>query len=201
MDQFERTSTSSSLSDDLDVCWICLEAATASKPLQQVCKCPRKVHEACLARWQLHSAGKSEERLCRFCNSELQDWRPVMTQTTGSKLVTPYMRVSFNGRTHKVQVKPGVEGAKEFEYEIRRLLQLPDDQEFDVIFHCRAPGTGDKLQLQGLNAFDAAVHCASLSSKSTASQASSSRKQQKKVGILGKLMQRIICSPSSSSAA
>lgn len=65
-----------------------------------------------------------------------------MTQTTGSKLVTPYMRVSFNGRTHKVQVKPGVEGAKEFEYEIRRLLQLPDDQEFDVIFHCRAPGTG-----------------------------------------------------------
>jgi hypothetical protein len=85
---------------------------------------------------------RSEETKCRFCQADLRDWKPVMTKATGAKLVTPYMRVSFNGRTHKVQVKPGVEGAKEFETQIRRLLQLPEDQEFDVIFHCRAPGTG-----------------------------------------------------------
>jgi len=103
------------------------------------------------------------------------------------------MRVSFNGRTHKVQVKPGQDGAKEFENQIRRLLQLPEDQEFDVIFHCRAPGTGDKLQLQGLCAFDAAVHCASLSSKPTASQQSAiNSKQQAKPGLLGKLINRFL---------
>jgi hypothetical protein len=96
----------------------------------------------------------------------------------GNKVSTPYMRVSFNGRTHKVQVKPGSEGAKAFENEIRKMLQLPEEQEFDVIFHCRAPGTGDKLQLQGLCAFDAAVHCASMTSWPTASQQSIVQKQQ-----------------------
>ena len=108
---------------------------------------------------------RSEERVCRFCHTELRDWKPVMTRAAGAKVVTPYMRVSFNGRTYKVQVQPGPEGAAAFERQIRSLLQLPEGLEFDVIFHCRAPGTGDKLQLQGLNAFDAAVHCASLSNK------------------------------------
>jgi hypothetical protein len=52
------------------------------------------------------------------------------------------MRVSFNGKTYKVQVQPGPEGAAAFERQIRSLLQLPETIEFDVIFHCRAPGTG-----------------------------------------------------------
>ncbi len=45
-----------------------------------------------------------------------------------------------------MQVKPGPEGAAEFSQQIRKLLQLPEDQEFDVIFHCRAPGTGGHIQ-------------------------------------------------------
>lgn len=151
--------------DQEDVCWICLDPAGVQGPLEQPCACPRSVHALCLARWQLHSAGREEERVCRFCHTELRDWKPVMTQATGAKVVTPYMRVSFNGKTYKVQVQPGPEGAAAFERQIRSLLQLPEGLEFDVIFHCRAPGTGDKLQLQGLNAFDAAVHCASLSNK------------------------------------
>ncbi|KAI8474321.1 MAG: hypothetical protein J3K34DRAFT_366279 [Monoraphidium minutum] len=148
-----------------DACWICLDPAGAHGPLERPCACPRSVHAMCLARWQLHSAGRDEERVCRFCHTELRDWKPVMTEVAGAKVVTPYMRVSFNGKTYKVRVQPGPEGAAEFERQIRGLLQLPDTVEFDVIFHCRAPGTGDKLQLQGLNAFDAAVHCASLSNK------------------------------------
>eukprot|EP00879_Flechtneria_rotunda_P004826 GHRR01005099.1.p3 GENE.GHRR01005099.1~~GHRR01005099.1.p3 ORF type:complete len:131 (+),score=39.63 GHRR01005099.1:428-820(+) len=113
--------------------------------------------------------------------------------TTGAKVVTPFMRVSFNGKTHKVQVTPGEDGAKEFEQQIRKMLQLPEDQEFDVIFHCRAPGTGDKLQLQGLCAFDAAVHCASMSSLPTASQqsAADAAKQQRKASWLRSLLQRV----------
>lgn len=146
-----------------DVCWICLEAETEGNPLKQVCGCPRRVHHPCMARWQLHSAGKKEEQKCRFCEQQLPDWRPAMTPQA-CKPVTPYMRVSFGGKTYKVAVAPGAEGAKQFEVEIRKLLKLPESQEFDVIFHCKAPGSGDKLQLQGLGAFDAAVHCASVSS-------------------------------------
>jgi hypothetical protein len=166
-----------------------------------------------------------EERHCRFCKQQLPDWKNTLQN--GSKQVTPYMRVSFNGKTHKVAVKPGQDGQKEFAHAIRKLLALPEDQEFDVsasgaasrgggghgtklaaaaaaanpcrlprararsrprcpadtcchslprptppssqvIFHCRAPGSGDKLQLQGLCAFDAAVHCASMTSSTSA---------------------------------
>lgn len=160
--------------DQDDVCWICLDPAGPFGQLERPCACPRSVHAMCLARWQLHSAGRDEERTCRFCHTELRDWKPVMTEATGAKVVTPYMRVSFNGKTYKVQVQPGPEGAAAFERQIRSLLQLPEGLEFDVIFHCRAPGTGDKLQLQGLNAFDAAVHCASLSNKSSSTSSSSS---------------------------
>ncbi|GBF96175.1 hypothetical protein Rsub_08923 [Raphidocelis subcapitata] len=166
--------------DSEDVCWICLDPAGAHGPLERPCSCPRSVHAMCLARWQLHSAGRDEERTCRFCHSELRDWKPVMTEATGARVVTPYMRVSFNGKTYKVQVQPGPEGAVAFEKQIRSLLQLPEGLEFDVIFHCRAPGTGDKLQLQGLNAFDAAVHCASLSNKPGSSGATGERKAAKK---------------------
>jgi hypothetical protein len=72
----------------------------------------------------------SEERHCRFCNESLPDWKEKMH--AGSKQSTPYMRVSFNGRTHKVPVKPGEQGQKEFSVAIRKLLNLPEEQEFDV---------------------------------------------------------------------
>lgn len=38
-------------------CWICLSDA-GDGPLVQPCACPRFTHQACLARWQLVSAGK-----------------------------------------------------------------------------------------------------------------------------------------------
>ena len=43
------------------------------------CACPRPVHAACLARWQLHSAGTPEETSCRFCQGQLPDWKGVLT--------------------------------------------------------------------------------------------------------------------------
>jgi hypothetical protein len=190
--------------------------------------------------------------VCRFCHTELRDWKPVMTEAAGAKVVTPYMRVSFNGKTYKVQVQPGPEGAAAFEKQIRSLLQLPEGLEFDVIFHCRAPGTGeaagvgaagrgagcwgrgtagagqrlrrgrggsaaplvwlwlmphpaplphppstgDKLQLQGLNAFDAAVHCASLSNKQGGAAGGGGDKKgagKKAPGPFGRLLAALGC--------
>ena len=50
-----------------ECCWICLsEEGELSSP----CRCPRKVHMECLARWQLQQAGRSEEQTCRFCYGE-----------------------------------------------------------------------------------------------------------------------------------
>jgi hypothetical protein len=49
-------------------CWICLDDASedGSRQLLSPCKCPRKVHPQCLARWQLQQAGRHEERFCRW---------------------------------------------------------------------------------------------------------------------------------------
>jgi hypothetical protein len=42
-----------------EVCWICLEGSSeAAGPLMTPCKCvSRPLHQKCLARWQLQSAG------------------------------------------------------------------------------------------------------------------------------------------------
>jgi E3 ubiquitin-protein ligase DOA10 len=44
--------------DNERCCWICLGDDEAESPLVQPCSCPRFTHRACLAHWQLVSAGK-----------------------------------------------------------------------------------------------------------------------------------------------
>lgn len=63
-----------------------------------------------------------------------------------------------------MQVKPGEEGRREFELEVKRLMGYADDAhlEFDVIFECRAPHTGEAITLPGFGAYDAATHCAAV---------------------------------------
>jgi len=39
-------------------CWVCLAPDDQAQPLVQPCRCPRPVHQACLARWQLQSVGR-----------------------------------------------------------------------------------------------------------------------------------------------
>lgn len=41
-----------------EACWICLEQASSKETLTRPCSCPRWCHRRCLARWQLHSAGR-----------------------------------------------------------------------------------------------------------------------------------------------
>ena len=59
-DQSDKQSSdrdSDSGDDNKDVCWICLEEEKSDHCLVAPCKCPRKAHSKCLARWQLQSAG------------------------------------------------------------------------------------------------------------------------------------------------
>lgn len=169
------------------MCWICLDGSATNEMLVAPCSCPRVAHPSCLARWQLQSAGKSEELHCRFCNKHLPDWRHVMTPQN-SKQVTPYMRVSYGGKNYKLKVNPGPDGLQQFENEVRKLLKLPTGQDFEVIFHCRAPGSGDVLQLHGLNAYDAAVHCASVTAGSGAVQRKNLTLKQRASSLVSKVM-------------
>ena len=77
------------------------------------------------------------------------------------------MNVNFDGRTYSFEVKPGPDGYKLFTEAIRRAFSLPDDSELNITFTCDEPTTvpdaGSLLTLQGAGAYDAAVHCASVS--------------------------------------
>lgn len=122
-------------------------------------------HVRCLARWQLQSAGTKRERFCEFCSSQLPDWKSVLTPKCGAN-APAVMNVNFDGRTYSFEVKPGPEGYRLFTEAIRRAFNLPEDSELNITFTCdepTVPELGNLLTLQGPGAYDAAVHCASVS--------------------------------------
>eukprot|EP00210_Caulerpa_lentillifera_P006476 g6188.t1 len=152
-----------------EICWICLESSRPENPLLSPCRCPRKVHESCLARWQLQQAGKDEEQFCRFCLESLPDWRPRLTPGCLRENLCkarPTMMVTFRKKICYVPVSPGPDGLEDFTRSIKQHFGLKDDANINVSFGCREPLTGSYLKLEGHGAFDAAVHCASISAAS-----------------------------------
>lgn len=147
--------------EDQNVCWICLEGSSAGELLSP-CKCPsRFVHRHCLARWQLHSAGRDEERSCRFCHQVLPDWKPALTPQD-LQPASSVMSVKYRGVTHYITYTPGPDSTKHFMAELARLgIQMATPK--NITFLCRAPDTGSELSLKGMEAFDAAAYCASIS--------------------------------------
>jgi hypothetical protein len=142
---------------------------------------------------------------------------------------TPVMAIFFEGQVHRIKVYPGPEGKARFQQQIRELVHLGEDEDFEVRtsrvcvsvvrcvvvvvvvlllllprtlpaspaavkrqlsavpgeslqthastthsrplpptappqveFECRAPGSEAVLHLDGMDAFDAATHCAAL---------------------------------------
>ncbi|KAI8471650.1 MAG: hypothetical protein J3K34DRAFT_227780 [Monoraphidium minutum] len=152
---------------DAEQCWICLDDAAEDGSMQLLspCKCPRKVHPQCLARWQLQQAGRHEEKQCRFCNTTLADWKANLTPKDLAPEVSkvqPIMVVYFEGQIHRIPVKQGPDGLQEFQSTIRDLFRLPEDVDISLTFGCKEPMSGQHLKLEGVGAFDAAVHCASV---------------------------------------
>ncbi|PNH11841.1 hypothetical protein TSOC_001276 [Tetrabaena socialis] len=144
-----------------DACWVCLEGPSPSAGvLEHPCACPRGVHAKCLARWQLQSAGRDEECHCRFCKHELPDWRDILSPKVPS--APPVMAIVYDGKVVRLQVKPGKEGMEEFQRQVRQAFNLGEDVELDCVFDCRAPGTGEKIKLRGLESYSAAMHCAAV---------------------------------------
>lgn len=75
------------------------------------------------------------------------------------------MNVNFDGRTYSFEVSPGPDGYQQFTAAIRRAFNLPEDSELNITFTCDEPlpESDSLLTLQGAGAYDAAVHCASVS--------------------------------------
>lgn len=88
-------------------------------------------------RWQLQAAGKQEERVCRFCQCELPDWRESLTPATFQASTVPVMLVKFEGRAFKLRVYPGPEGLALFKHQVQQVLGLDISGDFDVNFEVR----------------------------------------------------------------
>lgn len=74
---------------------------------------------------------RSEEKKCRFCSETLPDWQANLTPP-GLSPAEPVMSVHFAGKAYLVRVSPGEDGRKQFLRDIRKMLNLRADQEFDV---------------------------------------------------------------------
>lgn len=139
------------------ICYICLSGeGSRGDALSIVCGCTsRPVHASCLARWQLFNAGRAEEKRCRFCAQPLPDWRPHLLPpgsvpaappssptaagTSAAAAAPALMRINYGGRSYRLPVEPGPEGAAKFQLDVRALLGLDAGVVFDVVFHCRLP--------------------------------------------------------------
>lgn len=164
----------SSPSCEPECCWICLAGHSLDNPLVQGCKCPRLVHQTCLARWQIQSVGKAEERQCRFCHEALPDWSlSLLPEQARASAPVAVMAVVYNSQVYKVPVKPGPDGEAAFKAAVKSLFGFAHDMDFDVTFEvklpsvpgCSLPATGNNssLVLRGLNQFGAAATCAQAS--------------------------------------
>lgn len=141
-----------------DQCWICL---SSEKPFIRQCACPsRLVHQACLAQWQIVSAGRSEETSCRFCAERLPDWRLSLADKPRA---APLMTVTHNNEIHVLRVTPGEEGRETFERDIRRIFGLTPEDHVAVTFGIKDPFAGRDVTLEGWGAWGAAVECAACS--------------------------------------
>lgn len=149
------------MSDSENACWICL---SSEGPLSHPCRCPedRVVHKKCLARWQLQSAGKSEEHCCRFCQAPYPDWKATLTPANLNPAI-PVVSVQYNGATYRLRVKPGPKGLATFQKQLQAITGLSALDCMQITFQCRAPDNSQELNFRGISAFDAAMHCASIS--------------------------------------
>lgn len=152
---------------DEDVCWICFGSNTQNNNLEQLCKCDRKVHRPCLARWQLQSSLTSEEKFCRFCHTTLPDWvDTIHSRIAFSEEQVRYLRLSIEhrGKSYYVRVPyhPSLpNNSVEFESIIKRTLGMEDTPNVDVAFYCTNPiEKGDVIKLTGLDHYSNVIQMA-----------------------------------------
>jgi hypothetical protein len=143
-------------------CWICFEGNGV-----KACACPRHVHPACLATWQAMRAGTDEETVCRFCNQDLPDWKPILAPPSLIKTHHPVFTVTIGGVSKRVSVPLGANAQPLFVQQLRTAFGIDPMKELDISFDCTLPiPPRNKLVFHGWETFDAALTLASCQAKS-----------------------------------
>jgi hypothetical protein len=52
------------------------------------------------------------------------------------------MSIQFHGQTYWLQVQMGEGGVNQFQSDVKRLLDLNSEDDFDITFECQVPGEG-----------------------------------------------------------
>jgi hypothetical protein len=139
--------------EDSEQCWICFEDCDE----KQHCKCNSYVHAKCLAQWQLHQGGKQEEHFCRFCKTELPDWRFILRPDYADcHQVASRIKYIIGNYQYESVIKQTM--TKEL---FKQLLISRHGwrQVYCITFVFTVPGETKETYLSGFDAFDAAVFC------------------------------------------
>lgn len=72
------------------------------------------------------------------------------------------------GGIHRVPVVPGKEGLEDFKRHVREICDMSDNENISYTFGCKVPFTGEHLMLEGESSYNAALHCAKVSTMTTA---------------------------------
>lgn len=57
--------------------------------------------------------------------------------------MSPLMSIQFHGQTYWLQVQTGEGGVQQFQADVKRLLDLNSEDDFDITFECQVPGEGE----------------------------------------------------------
>ncbi|KAK9917157.1 hypothetical protein WJX75_001421 [Coccomyxa subellipsoidea] len=83
-----------------------------------------------------------------------------------SLVTVPDMFIKFvwhaGSCSQQAKVRQGPEGRSKFQRDVRKIFGLQDGEEIVLSFGCKVPGTGEQINWEGWESFDAAVHCAAI---------------------------------------
>jgi hypothetical protein len=178
--------------DDDDVCWVCLEGSLPDNLIKSPCNCSQFSHTACLARWQLQSVGTKNETHCRFCDSELPDWKEAFTPSCGSA-ASVLLDIKHSGGAFSIEARTGPEGYDRFISDINATFNSPEDYDIFVeLAHIYMEGHVVTLNGGGPRAYDAAMFCvaAKIARKITFAIKAKEVPRQGRVGKVGKALQK-----------
>jgi hypothetical protein len=141
-------------------CWICFEECDEIIP----CNCTQYVHSKCLAKWQIRKVGTDEEKICRFCDIELPDWRYVL-RPDYDELSQHEVSIACSirrGRPIQIAVMPDT--PKETFVEIvKAAFNTNDDVLEKFSFLCDIPDEDINITFQGIKCYEAMLFCARVS--------------------------------------
>ena len=151
----------------VEVCWICLDSGKIDNPLQKTCGCNMYTHRHCLAKWQMSRLGGIEEIACRFCGTELPDWKTVVCERFKAptkkmsaiiKHEHVYVKFYFENRTRK-EFKRHVCDAFDVE-DLDLTFEIPDPIDSKHVLTPRLSSSSEDLNVCLDRMYDGVVHLA-----------------------------------------